>query len=85
VGTNRVSKVAHLVVRPTQIAFTPGRHILEGLVQLHETIHELHRKKMDGVLLNINFEKPYDKVKWDYLQQSLRLEGFDPKRCRWIQ
>jgi hypothetical protein len=35
-----------------------------------ETIHELHRKKLDGVLLlKIDFEKAYDKVKW----------------CKWIQ
>jgi hypothetical protein len=51
VGTNIITKIAETVVRPTQIAFMPGRHILEGVVILHETIHELHRKKMDGVLL----------------------------------
>jgi hypothetical protein len=40
-----------------------GRHILEGVVVLHKTIHELHRKKLDGVLFKIDFEKAYDKVK----------------------
>jgi hypothetical protein len=30
---------------------------------LHETIHELHRKKLDGVVFKIDFEKAYDKVK----------------------
>jgi hypothetical protein len=44
VGTNRVMEVAHKVVKPTQTAFMHGRHILEGVVVLHETIHELHRK-----------------------------------------
>jgi hypothetical protein len=34
-----------------------GRHILEGMLILHETIHELHGKKMDGVILKIDFEK----------------------------
>jgi hypothetical protein len=62
VGTNRVTEVAHKVVRPTQTAFMPGRHILEGVVVLHETIHELQRKKMNGVLLKLDFEKAYDKV-----------------------
>jgi hypothetical protein len=61
----------------------PGRHILEGVVVLHEKIHELHKKKFDGVLLKIDFEKAYDKVKWDFLQQALK--GFDPKWCKWIQ
>jgi hypothetical protein len=82
-GTNRISEVAHKVMRPTQTAFMPGRHILEGVVVLHEKIHELHKKKFDGVLLKIDSEKAYDKAKWDFLQQALK--GFDPKWYRWIQ
>ena len=45
VATNRTAEVAQKVIRPTQTAFIPGRHILEGVVVLHETIHEMHRKK----------------------------------------
>jgi hypothetical protein len=63
----------------------PGRHILEGVVILHETIHELHRKKLDGVLLKLDFEKAYDKFKWSFLQQTLCIKGFDPKWCDWIK
>jgi hypothetical protein len=63
VATSRVNSVAETVISPTQSAFMSGRHILEGVVVLHETIHELHRKKMDGVIFKIDFEKDYDKVK----------------------
>jgi mannosylglycoprotein endo-beta-mannosidase len=56
-----------------------GRHILEVVVVLHETIHELHRKKMDGVIFKIDFEKAYDKVKWHFLQQAMGMKGFDHK------
>jgi hypothetical protein len=45
VGTNRISEVANIVLRPTQTTFMPGHHILEGVGVLLETIHELHRKK----------------------------------------
>jgi hypothetical protein len=51
----------------------PGRHILDGVVVLHDTIRELHRKKMDGVLFKIDFEKNYDKLKWSFLQQTLQV------------
>jgi hypothetical protein len=50
------------VINPSQTAFIPGRNIIEGVVMLHETIHELHRKKMNGVILKLDFEKAYDKV-----------------------
>jgi hypothetical protein len=53
-----------------------GRNILDGVVTLHETVHELHRKKLNGVILKIDFEKAYDKVKWSFLQQTLRMKGF---------
>ena len=46
--TNRIHLVAHKVIRSSQIAFLPGRFILEGAVVLHETIHELHRRKKSG-------------------------------------
>jgi hypothetical protein len=53
-----------------------GRNILDGVVTLHETVHELHSKKLNGVLLKLDFEKAYDKVKWSFLQQTLRMKGF---------
>jgi len=61
--TNRLSVVAQKIIRPSQTAFIPGRHILEGVVILHETIHEMHKKKKNGVILKLDFEKAYDKVK----------------------
>ena len=49
VGTNRLNMVAKTVVSPTQTAFMTGRNIMEGVVILHETIHELHKKKEMGL------------------------------------
>ena len=68
VATIRLNLVAEHVIRPSQTAFMQGRNILDGVVILHETVHELHRKKLNGVVLKIDFEKAYDKVKWPFLQ-----------------
>ena len=82
--TNRISVVASKTIGPTQTAFIPGRNILEGVVVLHETIHELHRKKKSGVIFKIDFEKAYDKVKWPFVQQTLCMKGFYSTQCSWI-
>jgi hypothetical protein len=66
--TDKINLVAQKVIRSSQTAFLPGRYIMEGGVVLHETIHELHRKKKDGVILKLDFEKAYHKVKWPFLQ-----------------
>jgi hypothetical protein len=35
---------------------------MEGVIVLHETIQEMHRKKQSGVVLKLDFEKTYDKI-----------------------
>jgi hypothetical protein len=57
VTMNRVSEVAKKVISPTQTTFLPRRNIMEGVIVLHKTIYEIHRKKQDGVILKIDFEK----------------------------
>jgi hypothetical protein len=47
-------------------------------------MHELHRKKFNGVILKIDFEKAYDKFKWSFLQQILRMKGFSDEWCALI-
>jgi hypothetical protein len=45
VTLNKMSGIAEKLISPTQTAFIPGRNIMEGVVMLHETIHEIHRKR----------------------------------------
>lgn len=54
--------------QPPQTVFLAERNIMEGAVILHETIHELHTKKQNGISFKIDFEKDYDKVNWNFLQ-----------------
>jgi hypothetical protein len=51
------------VVLPSQSVFMQGRTILDVVVVLHETVYEFHFKNMNRVILNLNFQKAYDKVK----------------------
>ncbi len=46
VATNRISSVADHLVNPTQTTFIHGWNILDGVVIRHETVRELHRKKL---------------------------------------
>jgi hypothetical protein len=82
--TNRIALVAQKIIRPSQTTFMRGRNIMDGVVILHETIHEMYRKKLDGVIIKLDFEKSYDKVNWSFLQQTLRMNGFSPLWCKWI-
>ena len=35
--------------------------------------------------LKIDFEKAYDKVKWPFIQQTLRMKGFSEEGCVWVR
>jgi hypothetical protein len=80
VATNRISQIAQKVINPSETAFLPGQNIMEGVIVLHE----MHRKKRDGLILKIDFEKTYDKINWSFVQQTLRMKDFSPKWCQWV-
>jgi hypothetical protein len=58
---------------------------MEGAVILHETLHGLHKRKHNGIILKIDFEKTYDKVNWNFLHQPLRMKGFHLVWCDWVR
>jgi hypothetical protein len=73
-----------------QTAFIPGRFILEGVIVLHEILHELRVTKTKGVVLKLDFEKAdfektYDKVHWDFLIDVLKQKNFHDKWIEWIK
>jgi hypothetical protein len=85
VMANRLESIAYRITEPSQSAFLPGRYILEGVVVLHETLHELKKKRQNGLILKLDFEKAYDEVNWKFLQQVLRMRGFPSLWCQWIE
>jgi hypothetical protein len=58
----RLTPYAGKIISETQTTFIPGRYILEGVVVLHEILHEIRVKKLKGIILKLDFEKAYDKV-----------------------
>jgi hypothetical protein len=63
VFTLRLTPWVDKLISRNQTAFIPGRYILEGVVILHEILHELRVKKLQGIILKLDFEKAYDKVR----------------------
>ena len=58
---------------------------MDGVVMLHEVVHELQNKKMAGIVFKIDFEKAYDKGCWGFLFDTLEMRGFNKKWCDWIK
>jgi len=83
--TLRIESVADKLIDSNQTAFMKGINIMSGIVILHEILHETKRKKQIGIILKLDFEKAYDKVKWSFLIHCLAARGFCPTWCEWIR
>jgi hypothetical protein len=83
--TTRLTPFANKIINKNQTTFIPGRFILEGVIVLHEILHELRVTKTKGVVLKLDFEKAYDKVHWDFLIDVLRQKNFHDKWIEWIK
>ena len=81
----RVEAVVERIINKGQTAFLKGRNIMEGIMSLHEIIHDTKAKKKDGLVLKLDFEKAYDKVYWDFLFRTLEMRGFAKTWCDWIR
>jgi hypothetical protein len=81
---NRLSSCINKVISENQFGFIKGKYILDCVVALHEIIHEVKKKKQNGIILKIDFEKAYDKVNWQFLYSMLQQKGFGDKWSDWV-
>jgi len=80
-----LEKLADKLILKTQSAFLKGRNIMNGVMALHEILHETMKKKEVGVVLKLDFEKAYDKVNWNFLFDCLKLWDFCDTWINWIK
>jgi hypothetical protein len=81
--TNRLVPVAQNIIGENQTGFVKGRNILEGVLVLHEVLHELRTSRKQGLVLKIDFEKAYDRVNWNFLEQVMKGRGFPDQWIAW--
>jgi hypothetical protein len=72
------------LTHPGQFAFLKGRFIHDGILALHEIIHEVKVRCLKGVFLKLDFQKAYDRLDWAFLRQALSRRGFDDRMISWI-
>nr|GEY23435.1 RNA-directed DNA polymerase, eukaryota [Tanacetum cinerariifolium] len=82
---NRLVGMLSGIVNEVQSAFVADRQILDGPLILNEVIQWCKSKKKQALIFKIDFEKAYDSVRWDFLDDVLRKFGFGDKWRKWIQ
>ncbi|GJX53515.1 RNA-directed DNA polymerase, eukaryota, reverse transcriptase zinc-binding domain protein, partial [Tanacetum coccineum] len=80
---NRLVSVLGDLVNEVQSAFIENRQIFDGPFILNELIHWC--KKNQTMIFKVDFEKAFDSVRWDFLDDVLKKFGFGDRWCHWIQ
>jgi hypothetical protein len=81
---NRLEKICDKLLAANQIAFVKVKYILESVVFAHEIIHVEVKCKDKGVILKLDYEKAYDRVSWNFLEEMLQSRGFGSRWMEWV-
>nr|GEX20911.1 RNA-directed DNA polymerase, eukaryota, reverse transcriptase zinc-binding domain protein [Tanacetum cinerariifolium] len=76
---NRLCVVLPYLISDVQSDFVANRQILDGPFVLNELLSWCKFKKLNGMIFKVDFEKAFDSVKWDYLDETLKAFGFGSK------
>nr|GEW61733.1 RNA-directed DNA polymerase, eukaryota [Tanacetum cinerariifolium] len=69
---NRLVTVLDDIIDEIQSAFVTDRQILDGPFILNEIVHWCKNKKKQSMIFKFDFEKAYDLVRWDFIDDILR-------------
>ena len=75
VCATRLAPVVESLAHPNQFAFLKGRFIHDGILALHEIVHEVKARHLKGAFLKLDFQKAYDRLDWAFLRQVLERRG----------
>ncbi|GJY82389.1 RNA-directed DNA polymerase, eukaryota, reverse transcriptase zinc-binding domain protein [Tanacetum coccineum] len=83
--SNRLVNVLGDIVNEVQSAFIAERQMLDGPFILNEILQWCTKKKKTTLIFKVDFEKAFDSIRWDFLDDVLKEFGFRCKWRNWIQ
>lgn len=81
---NRLKPLLLALISEEKTSYVEGRQILNNIIQAHEVVHSLKRKKQVGKIIQLDLVKAYDKLSWSYIRAVLIAYGFDQNLIRWV-
>jgi hypothetical protein len=58
--------------------------MLDGVLIANGLVEEAKKKGKETILFKVDFEKAYESVNWNYLDETMMCMGFCDQWRRWI-
>jgi len=81
---NRIKKVLPHLISEDQNGFMAGRYIGENTRVIFDILEYCETFQIPGLLMQIDFEKAFDSVDWDFIRKTLEFFGFGNFIIKWV-
>ena len=73
---NMLKLLLRKLISPLQGGFVKGRHILDNVIQVQDSMHSSFHKNEKGMLIKLDMANAFDRVKLSFLNKVLNAFGF---------
>lgn len=80
----RIQQQLGTIIHPDQTGFIHGRNEAENIRLVYDIMQCTEEENIPGLLLLIDFEKPFDSLSWSFIQKSLEFFNFGESIRKWI-
>ena len=81
----RMANVLPQIIHNDQSGFLKGRYIGEGVRFIEDLIESYDTDNKPGIILQLDFEKAFDSVEWNFLIATLEKCGFGQGFISWVK
>ena len=82
---NRLKGTLGNLIHEDQTGFMAGRNITQNIRGVADMIEYVNKRKLNILILSIDFEKAFDRVEYTSLLEAFKWMGYGPQICQWIQ
>ena len=81
----RLEKIMPKYINETQFGYVKGRYIGENIRCVIDINDVCNKKGINAYAIQIDFEKAFDSVNWDFMLISLEKMNFSPDFIKWVK
>jgi hypothetical protein len=82
---NRLKGILPAIIPENQGGFIKGRHITDNIILVQEVIHSSMHRREKGMVVKLDLENAFDRVRHEFLFQVMQKFGFNTAFIHWIK